>query len=222
MTEIIARKEAIALGHLHYFTGVACKRGHVAARLVVNRWCTACALERGRHVDQKTKASTRNKSRYLKEGERIKARNLKWNKENQDKMRQIQREWRKDNPEWARQLGRDWRAENADKQKAKAKEWWANNPHKRRIYNTIRRTRKNGATGTHTAEDITDILKLQKGKCACCRVRLGKKFHADHIIPLSKGGSNDRKNIQITCRKCNLSKGPKHPLEFMQSRGMLL
>lgn len=41
--ELISRKEAIGLGLHTYFTGVACKYGHISARRVNNGCCTACA-----------------------------------------------------------------------------------------------------------------------------------------------------------------------------------
>lgn len=33
------------------------------------------------------------------------------------------------------------------------------------------------------------------------------KLHIDHIVPISKGGSNEDDNLRIICAKCNLSKG---------------
>jgi hypothetical protein len=41
---IIARKEAIAQGLTHYFTGKPCKRGHVGARYTKTSNCVECVL----------------------------------------------------------------------------------------------------------------------------------------------------------------------------------
>ncbi|MCO6497730.1 MAG: HNH endonuclease [Chitinophagaceae bacterium] len=50
------------------------------------------------------------------------------------------------------------------------------------------------------------VYDRDKGKCARCGSSID--LHFDHIIPYSKGGSSDDvKNIQILCAKCNLQKG---------------
>lgn len=36
------------------------------------------------------------------------------------------------------------------------------------------------------------------------------------------GGTNTDDNIQLLNAKCNVSKGAKHPIEFMQKQGFLL
>ncbi|MFZ1365737.1 MAG: HNH endonuclease signature motif containing protein, partial [Brachymonas denitrificans] len=82
--------------------------------------------------------------------------------------------------------------------------------------------RKQAAGGTHTAEDVADLFRLQRGKCACCRTSIKRCYHVDHIEPLARGGSNDRTNLQLLCPTCNTRKSAKHPIEFMQSRGLLL
>lgn len=47
-------------------------------------------------------------------------------------------------------------------------------------------------------------------------------YHVDHIQPLALGGSNDKTNLQLLCPTCNTKKSAKHPIDFMQSRGLLL
>jgi hypothetical protein len=42
------------------------------------------------------------------------------------------------------------------------------------------------------------------GRCAECNADTYLEF--DHIIPVAKGGGNSDTNVQLLCRKCNLSK----------------
>lgn len=39
----------------------------------------------------------------------------------------------------------------------------------------------------------------------------GRKCHADHVMPLSKGGAHAVENLCISCSSCNLHKLSKHP-----------
>jgi 5-methylcytosine-specific restriction endonuclease McrA len=86
----------------------------------------------------------------------------------------------------------------------------------------LRRAREKGAAGNHTANDILFLLEKQRYKCANCSKSVRKMRHVDHIMPLAKGGSNDRKNLQILCPPCNLSKRAKHPIDWARENGRLL
>jgi len=51
--------------------------------------------------------------------------------------------------------------------------------------------------------------------CVYCDEDLhDKEIHLDHIIPEAKGGSTTLANLQVTCRKCNTSKGTLTEAEF--------
>lgn len=86
----------------------------------------------------------------------------------------------------------------------------------------IRRARRAKSGGSFTAKQISELLIKQRGRCACCRVRLGAKFHRDHIVSLAQGGTNEIHNIQLLCRPCNLAKGAKDPIMWAQQQGRLI
>jgi 5-methylcytosine-specific restriction enzyme A len=53
-----------------------------------------------------------------------------------------------------------------------------------------------------------DVLEKYRFKCAYCGATAldGVALEVDHIIPISKGGSNDMENLQILCKPCNIGK----------------
>lgn len=95
------------------------------------------------------------------------------------------------------------------------------NPEKVREF-TNRRKALRGKGAKLPAGTIARLLVLQKGRCAVCAVSVSNGYHLDHIYPISKGGTHTPDNVQILCPACNLKKNAKHPIAFMQERGMLL
>jgi len=52
--------------------------------------------------------------------------------------------------------------------------------------------------------------KDKKKKCPACKRSYNKaerRVTVDHIIPLSKGGKDDKSNWQLMCQLCNKIKG---------------
>jgi 5-methylcytosine-specific restriction endonuclease McrA len=96
------------------------------------------------------------------------------------------------------------------------------NPERTTATHHRRRAKERSAAGSWAAADIQEIRRMQRDKCAVCRKPLKGKGDVDHIIALANGGSNDRRNLQLLCHSCNSSKQARCPVEFMQSRGLLI
>lgn len=188
------RKQAKLEGRSQYFTGKPCRAGHVANRSTSNGECLACAAER-------------QKAAIAANPEREKAK---------------QARYRAAHPERCREKVRAWSARNKAHVAAYNKRVRVEKPEFFLPYASKRRARLRAATGSFTHSDVERIHRLQRGRCAGCRVALGTKYHRDHIVPLALGGSNQPTNIQLMCRPCNLSKSAKHPTQWAAERGLLL
>lgn len=162
----------------------------------------------------------------------------KWRAENQDKVKATCAAWYESNTDKAKEKSAKWYAANKSKVNARALRWAAanrdkansasakwrsSNPEACRIHIQNRRSRQRETGGALSTGIAAKLFVLQQGKCACgCNQPLGDDYHLDHRMPLALGGTNSDENIQLLRAKCNLQKGAKHPVDFMQSRGFLL
>jgi hypothetical protein len=76
--KLIKRKEALAEGKTHYYTGKPCKKGHIALRRAANGCCVECEKEKNNSEERK---------KYMS----------KYADKNRTKIRKIASEWQKKN-----------------------------------------------------------------------------------------------------------------------------
>ena len=55
-----------------------------------------------------------------------------------------------------------------------------------------------------SSEVRREVWRRDEGKCVKCGSR--KNLEYDHIIPVSKGGSNTVRNVELLCEECNRAK----------------
>jgi len=191
----------------------------------------AKARERQRELMATDPEKIRAKARedYRKNPETNKARRKRWNDANKERMKAYtlankekfdaaRKEWEKKNPDKLAAKTKKWQLANKEYLKAKRQE----NPEQARAIKQRRRAREVAAEGNHTAAELKALFEKQKGKCAYCSAKLTKSYHADHIVALSKGGTNWISNITLACAKCNVSKHAMDPIEFARRNGRLI
>lgn len=109
-----------------------------------------------------------------------------------------------------------WRLKNFKRIKETRRLWVARD---RAAYNLMcrtKRTKRRHAVGRFTVNNIRLLFKKQHGRCLCgFNLKLG--YQVDHKTPLSRGGSNWPRNLQLLCTPCNNQKGTKTQKEWLVS-----
>src|SRR5260221_4894948 len=152
-------------------------------------------------------------------------------------MHQYYKEWRKNNVERAREISLDyyhrhkqicdennkkWAKRNPDKVKARQKRY-----HDTERYKAINRRHRHQRrilekeADCYTDEDINKQYIRQKMRCYYCGKTIKKTYEIDHIIPVSRGGTNHPSNIVLACKSCNASKKDKLLHEWIKGGRLL-
>ncbi len=165
--------------------------------------CKACKAKYYAKNAEKIKAQMA--KCYAENTEKIKARHAKYRAENTEKIKARRAKYRAENPEKFAAYDAKYRAENPDKVKAK---------------NQRRRARKRGAAGTFTANDWKQRLAYHGYRCIYCGVEKSETpqgwLTCEHLIPLSRGGTNWPSNLAPSCLSCNCKKSTKTHFEFIE------
>jgi 5-methylcytosine-specific restriction endonuclease McrA len=109
---------------------------------------------------------------------------------------------------------------NRDAYNARLRAWRKANPEKVQVWVRNRRAKLKGSKGSHTLDDIKALMESQSGKCVYCLCDIRLSFQVDHIVPVALGGANDKVNLQLLCKPCNLDKRDKDPVEYLKTRSL--
>lgn len=151
-------------------------------------YCTACTSAR-----DAVEAARASQKRYRERHPgRLKAQSKKYAEKHRVKRNAEARRRRAENPEHENGIQRRWKARNKDYVNACT--------HKRRC-------RILKVEGTYTVAEWRAIKAAQSYTCRMCGRREPEiKLTVDHIVPLTKGGRNDKSNLQGLCQSCNSRK----------------
>ena len=155
-----------------------------------------------------------------------------WRRNNPDKRKAVDARYRRNNREKCRAASRKSYRKKPAKYKARTRAWANRHPDKVREYDrnfkarnrtllamrsSKRRAQKVRAGGEFTKDEWLMLCQDTGYRCVYCGV-VDAKLHADHVVPLSRGGRHDISNIVPACARCNCSKGAK-PLVLWLAQG---
>lgn len=174
-----------------------------------------------------TSTATYNRAYYEKnaEQEKARARAYRASKKNDEAYKEAARKraraWYEANKDRAHASMRAWAAKNP----AKVRAWHAKqreeHPERRTSYEHARRAK---GAGPMDPTRVAELLVAER--CHYCATKLvhgrrqkgeayeSRRVTIDHLLPLSRGGTNASENLVASCSRCNFRKNTKTAEEF--------
>lgn len=142
-----------------------------------------------------------------------------WAYVNKKELKEYKKQWNVRNNERQRKLKSDkyWDGRSPyipkteEERKAYKHHWYEINKKdciaRAKVSRAKRRDRIYQNGGSFTKDEWLDLCERFDNQCVCCGNQ--GDLSVDHIVPISKGGTNYIWNIQPLCLMCNLKKGTK-------------
>ena len=170
------------------------------------------------------------KQYYENNSEYIKERNKQWREANPEYNKERNKQYYENNSEYIKERNKQWREANPEYNK----QWREANPEYNKQYYENNRERKNEIArkanhkrraklksngGEYTLEQWNECLEFFDYTCAYSGAELNKdNTNIEHIIPISKGGTNDITNIVPALDSVNKSKNASDMLEWYKQQ----
>lgn len=126
-----------------------------------------------------------------------------------EEINEYKKRWRRENALMVALRSREHYERNKHEIVARSRTWAEDNPEKvsnaKADNRRKRRAAKHASSGSFTAEEFGELCERYGNKCLSCG-STGVVLEADHVVPLTRGGSDDISNIQPLCGSCNRRK----------------
>ena len=142
-----------------------------------------------------------------------------WQKKNKDRYKEYQKKWQKDNRNYMTKKCNEYvkkRMSYDDEFKTRMNMRGKNRENLKRATRYYLEGRTNKIPEKSPSKQLMKLFLIQEDKCIYCEKCIKEDRHIEHIIPLSKNGSNHIHNLALSCPECNNKKSTKPIKEWLE------
>lgn len=184
--------------------------------------CRECKndMDKQYHQNHKEKHLLWNREYVKKNRERVQQYKHNYYMEHQDESREYNQKYREEHRDEILTYFCAYYLEHMDEIKARTKEWSQTESGKlsHRNANRRRKARMKNIEGDHSKDEMLSVLEFFDYKCAYSGEPLEEEYHIDHVIPVSKGGTNYIWNIVPANSGPNIAKRDSEMEEWFRKQ----